>query len=115
MPDNRDEMYKKCRWCKYFDNGKCTKASEIFDLPDVQGDVIHAIKERGFISAIEDAVDEEIKPLLDSEKVSEETYEALKKTVVERVQEAVENIEITGAEDTDLELNDYDHCCKEFW
>lgn len=115
MPDNRDEMYKKCRWCKYFDNGKCTKASEIFDLPDVQGDVIHAIKERGFISAIEDAVDEEIKPLLDSEKVSEEIYEALKKTVVERVQEAVENIEITGAEDTDLELNDYDHCCKEFW
>lgn len=115
MPDNKEDLYRKCRWCKYFDNGKCLKASEIFELPDVAGDVDYAINERGFVSRIEDMVDEEIRPLLDTAKVSEENYEALKSKIIERVQTAVERIEITGADDTALELKDYEHCCKEFW
>lgn len=114
MPD-KDELYHKCRWCKYFNNGECTKASEIFEMPDVKGDVDYAINERGFISEIEDMVEEEIQPLLDMSKISKEDYKALTDTIIERVQHAVENIEITGADNTGLALKDTDHYCKEFW
>ena len=50
------EMYHNCKWCRYFEGGKCSKSSDIFDRS--VRDELYELTESGKLS---DAIKESVK------------------------------------------------------
>lgn len=133
-----EDMYHTCRWCKYFDKGKCYKGF----ATNTVSDIVYEVAEAGELSGvIEETLNSNfpkellygIIALLTEWKISKKRVQELEKYYNEKLPEILDfglkqaldesismlyqdRIENKIAEETGIEIDDpEDFYCKYFW
>lgn len=111
---NIDELYHRCRWCRHFNNGKCTIADEVFELPNIKEELEYAIDDGGLAEAIRETLSSHMDALrgaVDNEDAEEKVVDE----IIGDIERAVKNLTLDipdGLEVQDPSTND--HYCKRF-
>ena len=123
-----NDLYHCCRWCSYYRNGECQKASDIFENP-IEG-IITGIVEDGKLSeAIQESISHpefyRLKGVLNEFNISKKRQQEILKAIntdfedgitdmVEEIGDAVSTL-LYNHTDTGLELkDDREFYCKHF-
>ncbi|WP_251183364.1 hypothetical protein [Anaerocaecibacter muris] len=64
----KNALYHRCRWCRYFNNGCCTKLSEEFDKPleTIESEIDYALGDGELVEPLREVL-EDVRPRFSEE------------------------------------------------
>lgn len=90
----KNALYHRCRWCRYFNNGCCTKLSEEFEKPieNIESEIEYAMGDGELVEPLQEVLDE-VRPKFSEElQQNDEKWQDFSDELIAKIERAVKTL-----------------------